>query len=641
MRSKKEGTRLRGRIHIRKKHVAIVLAILAVAGGCVFGGRKIYQHFHGGVVSVYAVSDVGESSAWIDGNSSMSATVSTDQLQTEYVSESQTVDEIFVTKGQTVKVGDKLFSYDSTLEELDLKRSNINIQQKQLELDQAQKELAVMQTYRAGVPIPGSQSSSSGSTQTTSAGSSGSQTGGTQESTIPTYKGLKLLGGEGTEDSPYQYKWSSSFRFTKSFIAAATRGENEAYVQFLLCGDEVSGGTGTTDDGTDEDSDPADDTENPSDTGDSEQEEPTDSADNTDQTVIVEDPEDSDDADTDSEEEQEGDSQGQDNDDVSMDQVTKPDGEYSASWTMQFQKTSSSYRYLMLSMTVGGVERVISEPMDPLPKDDQPDQPNDDSDDDPDDPDVDNGTVYTQAEINEMLADQKQQIKDLQLEIRQAKIDYQKQEKELENSVVYSTVNGVVTKLRTPQQAGTSKPLVKIAGSNAGYFITSAVHELERDTVQQGQQVIVTNEDSGETYDGVVQSVSNYPAQDSSWYYDYESNPTASYYPFYVKVSGNADFDMDSYITLRLTDDQESDSSYYLMTAFVRSENGQSYVYVAGEDGKLEKRTVTTGKSLWGSYIEIKNGGISEDERIAFPYGKNVHEGAATQDASVDDLYYY
>ena len=46
-------------------------------------------------------------------------------------------------------------------------------------------------------------------------------------------------------------------------------------------------------------------------------------------------------------------------------------------------------------------------------------------------------------------------------------------------------------------------------------------------------------------------------------------------------------------------------------------------------DGRLEKQYVQTGSILWGSYVEIKSG-ITVDDYIAFPYGKNVKDGAAT-----------
>ena len=71
---------------------------------------------------------------------------------------------------------------------------------------------------------------------------------------------------------------------------------------------------------------------------------------------------------------------------------------------------------------------------------------------------------------------------------------------------------------------------------------------------------------------------------------------------------------------------------------FVRSEDGQSYVYVAGKDGLLERREVVTGKSLYGSYTEIRSG-LSAEDKVAFPYGKEVKEGCPTKAGNLDEFY--
>ena len=66
--------------------------------------------------------------------------------------------------------------------------------------------------------------------------------------------------------------------------------------------------------------------------------------------------------------------------------------------------------------------------------------------------------------------------------------------------------------------------------------------------------------------------------------------------------------------------------------AYIRSENGQSYVYIADENNKLKKQYIRTGATVWGS-VEIKQG-LSTENQIAFPYGKAVKEGAAVKLAS-------
>ena len=71
---------------------------------------------------------------------------------------------------------------------------------------------------------------------------------------------------------------------------------------------------------------------------------------------------------------------------------------------------------------------------------------------------------------------------------------------------------------------------------------------------------------------------------------------------------------------------------------FIRTENGKSYVMARGDNGRLEKRWVQTGRDLWGSYTQIR-GGLSLEDYVAFPYGKDVREGAATVEANADELY--
>lgn len=54
------------------------------------------------------------------------------------------------------------------------------------------------------------------------------------------------------------------------------------------------------------------------------------------------------------------------------------------------------------------------------------------------------------------------------------------------------------------------------------------------------------------------------------------------------------------------TSSEGSDSGLYIDKSYVRTENGQSYIY-KDDNGKLKKQSVKTGKSLWGSYVEIKS----------------------------------
>ena len=127
----------------------------------------------------------------------------------------------------------------------------------------------------------------------------------------------------------------------------------------------------------------------------------------------------------------------------------------------------------------------------------------------------------------------------------------------------------------------------------------------------------------------------DYPSQNGD--YSGDGNPNVSYYPFTVFVDGDADLMEYNYVDISYG---TSDSSHgvYLENPFLRKEGGESFVYVRGADDKLEKRVVQTGKSLWGSYTEILSG-LTEEDLVAFPYGKHVFEGAPTAEGDRSNLY--
>ena len=78
----------------------------------------------------------------------------------------------------------------------------------------------------------------------------------------------------------------------------------------------------------------------------------------------------------------------------------------------------------------------------------------------------------------------------------------------------------------------------------------------------------------------------------------------------------------------------------YLENAFILRENGESFVFIRGEDGLLKKQKVQTGDSSGGYMTQILSG-LSETDYIAFPYGKEVVEGAPTIEGTFEDLYGY
>ena len=135
-------------------------------------------------------------------------------------------------------------------------------------------------------------------------------------------------------------------------------------------------------------------------------------------------------------------------------------------------------------------------------------------------------------------------------------------------------------------------------------------------------------------YSGTVQEIGDFPSLDGYW--NGAGNPNTTYYPFTVFVGEEASLQAGSYVSLQYSTSEES-GGIYLQTPFVRTEDGRSYVFARGSNNTLEKRFVTTGKTLWGSYLEITSG-ITVEDYIAFPYGKTVKAGAPAEEKDIAEL---
>ena len=250
-------------------------------------------------------------------------------------------------------------------------------------------------------------------------------------------------------------------------------------------------------------------------------------------------------------------------------------------------------------------------------------------------PEIDYGSGFTAAQIAEMRAQQEKTIKDLEFSIKMAEADYKIAQTEVTDGNVYAQIDGVVVSLISADEAQMMQmPMLKVS-AGGGFYVEGTVSELDRDNMEIGQEVTINDWNTGMTYIGYVESLGDYPSADGYW--NGMGNPTASYYPFRVFVDESADLQSGSYVNITFSSGS-TEHGVYLENPFIRTEGGRSYVYLRGEDGLLEQRYVTTGKSLWGSYMEILEG-VTEEDLIAFPYGKNVKPGAETVESDISALY--
>ncbi len=244
------------------------------------------------------------------------------------------------------------------------------------------------------------------------------------------------------------------------------------------------------------------------------------------------------------------------------------------------------------------------------------------------------GSGYTYTQIQAMKEDQQKKIKDLEIQLKLLEAELKIMEKELSDGHVYAEQDGKVISLLTEEDAKfNSQPIMKIS-SGGGYYIEASISELERNSVKVGDEVTVDDWSYGASYPGVIVSIGDVPSSSNT--YNGNNNPNASSYPMRVFVDEQADLQAGNYAGVSYSTGEQT--GVYLENAFLRTQDGVSFVYVMGADGKLEQRNVTVGKSLNGYYVEIVEG-LSEEDMIAFPYGKNVKPGAPAEEGDYSDMY--
>jgi len=252
-------------------------------------------------------------------------------------------------------------------------------------------------------------------------------------------------------------------------------------------------------------------------------------------------------------------------------------------------------------------------------------------------PDIDPNNIYTAEQILQMQTQLYATIKEQTEKLKMAEAEYQIMERELGDGNVYAQIDGKVVSLLTEEEArAEQQPLLKVSGGG-GFYIEGSVSELEKEKLKLGQEVTVNDWSNGGTYTGEVVSIGDFPSDSDNW--NGMGNPTASYYPFKAFVGEDADLRAGSYVSMSYST-ASAEQGIYLEKAFVRTEKGDSYIFVRGDDGRLEKRSVRLGKVLWGSYYEILSD-LSEEDYLAFPYGKQVKHGAPTVESDLSALYGY
>ena len=604
--------------------VTAVVLVVAIGLGVWFGVSRGRSE----PVKVFAFNSVGMTEYWGDSQESYGP-VSTDKIQTVFLSSTQTVTEMKVAQGDEVKKGDVLMTFDTTLSDLQLERKRLEVEKLKLDLETAQKKLKDIRNMKPMSIVSSDDFDNS---------DEGSDDDGDLEKD---YELSYDHAYDGSKPSKALICWlrvttgDEEVRITPTVddaILEEARQQAEKFQNENQPDPTEPSTEPTTESTTESTTEPA--TEPPTQPG---TEPPT-------QPSTEPPTQPSTEASTPSTEET---SEGEGGEHSSASAAENPDEKPTITvnsyymvikategnkrmgarvvWQgMYIRKVGSGFTFQFFDAT-GVPDHMATDPDDP-------------DNTDPTDPDMPNpGSGYTAAQLAQMRAEQEKTIKETKFKIKMAEADYKIMQTEMSDGNVYAEFDGKVVSVLTEEEAKTqNQPVLKVSGGG-GFYIQGSVSELEKDKMQIGQEVTVNDWNTGMTYTGKIVSMGDFPTNSDGW--NGSGNPNVSYYPFTVFVDETADLQAGMYVNIQYSS-AESENGIYLENPFIRTENGQSYVYVQGAGGKLEKRFVTTGKALWGSYTEIRSG-LTVDDLIAFPYGKNLKEGALTVESDVSDLYSY
>ncbi len=599
-----------------KKRLILSSAAIVLAAGLGVGGWLFWQYRNDQkTVEVQPVSYLS-TSYWGD-TAQSSGTITSDYIQELYPDSSKTITDVFVTEGQEVSIGDPLLQYDKTKLELDVEAKDVAIKETELKIDNAQNQLKKLQnTKPIATPKPEKATPTPKPTKPTPTPEpepepTPAPTPTPEPTTTPAdvtlYSQLDVdavpYAGSGTTDDPYIFLCTDDCTMTKGFLS----------LLFGLGSETEDGGEEGTD-GEITDGDTVG--------GDAAGEE-----------LAGEETEDSEDGG------QEEESQSQlATPFAAIFEVREDDsnyGELIASFKLDGTQLSANFQNFPQfdgSQTVESVAEAFEARAKATPSP----TPNPNNYDD---------MGYTSSQLKELIAEKRQEIKNYQYELKQNKLDLEKARLALKNSTVLSTVDGVVRTLTDLDTAAASnQPFLVVTGAEQ-YYVTGVLSEGLLGSVQPGDTVTVNSWENGMTYSAQVVSISDYPLEDGANYYYGTGNPNSSSYEFVAVLGAENDTStlrngMYVDLTLSVQEGVEADGGLYLDKAYLREDEGGSYVMKVSRENRLEKAYVSTGKTIYsGSYVEIRSGLTTEDY-IAFPYGTDVKDGVRAVLQGTEELPY-
>ncbi len=259
----------------------------------------------------------------------------------------------------------------------------------------------------------------------------------------------------------------------------------------------------------------------------------------------------------------------------------------------------------------------------------------------PDDTSGGGSVVNTPTITREEAIKQKErEIANLKLDIQESDIEIGKLEKKVEKKTIYSKIDGIVSHVGDSLTGNSSGNVFMTIKSKDGYYIRGSVSELMLDQVKEGTILQCESYEKGR-FDAEVVDVSDYPVSSSGGYFYGEGNPNVSYYTYSAEVMDSSIKLTDQdWLTVTVKNETDQGESIVLGKEFVITENGISYVY-KDDNGVLKKQIVQSGGNVNSGYSVLIKGGITREDKIAFPYSSSAKSGVKTREGTLEELYGY
>lgn len=238
-------------------------------------------------------------------------------------------------------------------------------------------------------------------------------------------------------------------------------------------------------------------------------------------------------------------------------------------------------------------------------------------------------------EYTSQILNTENELKRAEYDVKSKQVEIDQLKSSLENSVVKSTVAGIVKSISENgmDMYGQSEAYITLL-STKDYRIKGKVSEQNVWLLQTEQPVIIRSRvDETQTWNGVIISVDleNTESSNNNTSYYGESGESATTYPFYIELESAAGLILGQHVYIELDNGQdEVKDGVWLYDYYLVHEDDKAYVWVATDKNKLEKREVQLGEfdEEWMRY-EIVDG-LTMEDYIAFP-DERLSEGMSCE----------